>query len=137
MTLQALRSSLYYKSEQALLRLKWFINQLSKINDYGIKMDIQITEKQNTLLISISGSVETAQIKELSQLVESLCESSDRDVEIDLGEAEYMDSTGISLLLKLHKAQKQRGLGFSIVEASERVTSLLSLCSLHEALSNN
>ena len=100
-------------------------------------MNIQVTEKENTILIDISGSIETTQIKELTELVDKLCETSDRDVEIDLGEAEYMDSTGISLLLKLHKAQKQRGLGFSIVEASDRITSLLSLCSLHDALTNN
>jgi len=100
-------------------------------------MNIQVTEKENKILINISGSVETAQIKELSELVEKLCESSDRNVEIDLGEAEYLDSTGISLLLKLHKAQKQRGLGFSIVDASDRITSLLSLCSLHDALANS
>ena len=100
-------------------------------------MNIQVTEKGNTILISISGSIETAQIKELSELVDKLCESSDRDVEIDLGGAEYLDSTGISLLLKLHKAQKQRGLSFSIVDASDRITSLLSLCSLHDALANN
>ena len=98
-------------------------------------MNIQVAEKDNTILISISGYVETARIKEFSELVDSLCESSVRDVEIDLGNADYMDSTGISLLLKLHKAQKQRGLGFLIVDASERVTSLLSLCSLHDALS--
>lgn len=100
-------------------------------------MKIQVTEANNTTVINISGSIETAQIKELAELVDRLCESSDKDVEIDLGEAEYMDSTGISLLLKLHKAQKQQGLGFSIIDASERVTSLLSLCSLHEALSNS
>jgi len=100
-------------------------------------MKIQVTEIDNTTLINISGAIETAQIKELSELVDSLCESSDKDLEIDLGNAEYIDSTGISILLKLHKAQKQRDLKFSIVEASERITSLLSLCSLHETLTNS
>ncbi len=100
-------------------------------------MKIQVTEADNSTLINISGSIETAQIKELSELVDTLCESSEKSIEINLSDADYMDSTGISLLLKLHKAQKQRDLGFSIIKASERITSLLSLCSLHEALSNN
>lgn len=98
-------------------------------------MNIQVVEKENRVLISISGSVEISRIKELSELIDSLCKSSDRDVEIDLSNADYLDSTGISLLLKLHKAQKQRGLGFSIVQASEKITSLLSLCSLNDTLS--
>lgn len=97
-------------------------------------MKIQVSENENKTLVNISGSVETAYIKELSELINSLCESSDKDVEIDLGNADYLDSTAISLLIKLHKAQKQRGLAFSIVEASERVASLLTLCSLHDAL---
>lgn len=97
-------------------------------------MNIQITEADNTILINISGPVETANIKEFSELVDSLCKSSDKAVEIDLANADYLDSTGISLLIKLHKAQKQRNLDFSIVEASEKVTSLLSLCSLYDTL---
>jgi len=100
-------------------------------------MKIAVTERENSASIIISGSVEIAQIKELSELVKSLCESSDKNLEIDLGHAYYLDSTGISLLIKLHKAQKQKGLGFSIIKASERVTSLLSLCSLHETLANS
>lgn len=100
-------------------------------------MKIQVTETDNVKVIDISGSIETAQIKELAELIDDLCESSEKKIEINLSGAEYLDSTGISLLLKLHKAQKQKELGFSIVEASERVTSLLSLCSLQEALSNS
>lgn len=100
-------------------------------------MNIQVTEADNFTLISISGSIEISQIKEFSDLVETLCESSDKNLEIDLGDTDYLDSTGISLLLKLHKAQKQKDLGFSIIAASERVTSLLSLCSLHETLASS
>lgn len=100
-------------------------------------MNIQVTETDNSTLINISGSIEISQIKEFSELVETLCESSDKNLEIDLGDTDYLDSTGISLLLKLHKAQKQKDLGFSIIVASERVTSLLSLCSLHETLASS
>ncbi len=97
-------------------------------------MNIQVTETDNSTLISVSGSLETANIKEFSEIINSLCESSDKAVEIDLANADYLDSTGISLLIKLHKAQKQRNLDFSIVEASEKVTSLLTLCSLYDTL---
>ena len=100
-------------------------------------MNIQVTETDNSTLINISGSIEISQIKEFSELVETLCESSDKNLEIDLGDTDYLDSIGISLLLKLHKAQKQKDLGFSIIVASERVTSLLSLCSLHETLASS
>ncbi|MFA5518910.1 MAG: STAS domain-containing protein [Spirochaetota bacterium] len=97
-------------------------------------MNIEITETDNSTSINISGAVESADIKEFSELINSLCESSDKAVEINLANADYLDSTGISLLIKLHKAQKQRNLDFSIVEASEKVTSLLTLCSLYDTL---
>ena len=112
------------------------MSNTSKYKNFMVKkMNIQVAEKDNTILISIAGSIETAHMKEFSGIVNSLCESSDKAVEIDLDNADYLDSTGISLLLKLYKAQKQRSLGFSIVKASAKVTSLLTLCSLHETLS--
>jgi len=98
------------------------------------KMNIATSEDDNLINISISGSADSAGIKKFIELVDSICSGKEKDVDIDLSGMEYMDSTCISILLKLHKFQKQKNRDFRISKASYKVSSLLSLCSLSDTL---
>ena len=51
-----------------------------------------------------------------------------------MSDVSYMDSTGVSLLLKLYKHQKQQGMKFDITKISEKAQGIISLCSLAETL---
>jgi len=97
-------------------------------------MNIVTSETETLINISISGSADPSGIKKFIALVDSICDGIPKDVDIDLSELEYMDSTFISILLKLHKAQKQNNKDFKISKASYKVSSLLSLCSLSDTL---
>jgi len=97
-------------------------------------MNIIFTEEENLLKIVITGEADTPGIKRFSEIVEHINHTLDKNVEIDLSETTYLDSSSIGLLIKLHKNQKQKNLGFVISKASDRVVSLLSLCSLSETL---
>ncbi len=97
-------------------------------------MNIIINEDDNLINISISGSADSSGIRNFIELVDSICDGKDKDVDLDLSELEYMDSTCISVLLKLHKFQKQKNKDFRISKASYKVSSLLSLCSLSDTL---
>jgi len=97
-------------------------------------MNIQTTEDDKLIKISISGSANSSELKELDKIVESIINGQEKNVDIDLSELQYIDSTCISILLKLHKNQKLKNLGFRISKASNRVSSLLSLCSLADTL---
>jgi len=97
-------------------------------------MNITFTEDENLVKIVISGESDTPGVKRFSEIVEHINSSPEKNVEVDLSETVYLDSSSIGLLIKLHKNQKQKNLGFIISKASERVVSLLSLCSLSETL---
>ena len=97
-------------------------------------MNISTSEDDNLINISIKGSADSAGIKKFTEIVDSICSGNEKDVDIDLSEMDYMDSTCISILLKLHKAQKQKNRDFRISKASFKVSSLLSLCSLSDTL---
>jgi len=97
-------------------------------------MECVVTEKDGSLNIILSGSSDMAGIKNFSAIVNQINDEKNADVEIDMENVDYLDSSFISLLLKLHKSQKQKNLGFKIVKASDRVTSLLNLCSLSGTL---
>ncbi len=98
------------------------------------KMNIITTENDQQINITISGSADSAGVKKFIDLVDSICTEKEKDVDIDLSEMVYMDSTCISILLKLHKFQKQKNHDFKISSASYNVASVLSLCSLSDTL---
>jgi anti-sigma B factor antagonist len=95
---------------------------------------MDIRENETTVEISLSGSLDLPNIKEFSETVDRLCANGSKNIELDLSEISYIDSTGMSLLLKLYKRQKQQGLQFIIAKVSDRVAELISLCSLSETL---
>ena len=93
-------------------------------------MNYTITENDNVLNVTLTGSSDMAGLKRFSETVNALSSECTKDVEIDMEQVDYVDSSFISLLLKLHKSQQQKGLDFKIINASDRVTSVLNLCSL-------
>lgn len=104
------------------------------INFMGYIMNYTITETDNVLNVTLTGSSDMAGLKKFSETVNTLSSECTKDVEIDMEQVEYVDSSFISLLLKLHKSQQQKSLGFRITKASDRVTSVLNLCSLSGTL---
>lgn len=97
-------------------------------------MNYTITENDKVLNVTLTGSSDMAGLKRFSETVNALSSECTKDVEIDMEQVDYVDSSFISLLLKLHKSQQQKGLGFRIIKASDRVTSVLNLCSLSGTL---
>ncbi len=97
-------------------------------------MNVIFNETDNLVTIAITGESDPSGVRRFSEIVENISTNIQKNVEIDLSEAVYLDSSSIGVLIKLHKIQKQRNLGFCITKASERVLSLLKLCSLSEAL---
>lgn len=97
-------------------------------------MNVIFSETDNLVTIAIEGEADPAGTRRFSEIVENINNNIEKDVEIDLSEAVYLDSSSIGVLIKLHKNQKQRNFGFVITKASDRVMSLLKLCSLSDAL---
>jgi|GEM_PF-1514631 len=93
-------------------------------------MNYTITENDNIISIKLAGTSDIAGLERFSETVNTLTSECEKDIEIDMEQVEYVDSSFISLLLKLHKSQQEKGLKFKIIRASERATSVLNLCSL-------
>ncbi|HOK03110.1 MAG TPA: STAS domain-containing protein [Spirochaetota bacterium] len=96
-------------------------------------MNVNIKETESVVILEFEGESDPSFIKKFSEVSEEV-NKKNKDVEVDLSNATYLDSSTIGILIKIHKNQKQKNLAFTITSASERVMSLLKLCSLSEAL---
>lgn len=97
-------------------------------------MDFTIREDSSTITITIIGPMELHSIKEFQNKVIELETAAPRDIVLDIKEVEYIDSTGISVLITLNRQQKKNGKSLKIINASQRVANLLELSSLSDLL---
>lgn len=97
-------------------------------------MNFNITDDPSTLVITVNGPMELHSVKDLQAKIVELNATINKDVVIDLADVDYIDSTGISVLIMLHRQQKQKGKSLSIRNATPRVANLLDLSSLSELL---
>ena len=73
-------------------------------------MNVIFSENEKLVTITLSGEADPSGIRRFSEIVENINNNIEKDVEIDLSEAIYLDSSSIGVLIKLHKSQKQRNL---------------------------
>ncbi|MDA3899750.1 MAG: STAS domain-containing protein [Spirochaetes bacterium] len=93
-------------------------------------MDITVTEKENVVLVKVVGDIEMMTIKEFKDQLLLLGKDSDKNIELDMGEVNYIDSSGVGVLISLLKLQKKKDRGVTITEVSDKVLNVLKLSSL-------
>ncbi len=93
-------------------------------------MDINITETNEQVNISVKGDIEMMTIKSFQQKLFEIGEKVNKNVEIDLSDVDYIDSSGIGILIGLLKLQKQKGKSLLLINASPKIINILKLSSL-------
>ncbi len=95
-------------------------------------MDIDINENIELVNISVKGDIEMMTIKSFKQKLFEIGENVNKDIEIDLSDVDYIDSSGVGVLISLLKLQKQKGKTLSINKVSPKVLNILKLSSLSD-----
>jgi anti-sigma B factor antagonist len=95
-------------------------------------MEIDIKEGASLVNVSVNGDIEMMTIKELKEKLLDLGQNVDKDIELDLSSVEYIDSSGVGVLISLLKLQKKKGKSLKIKKVSTKVLNVLKLSSLSE-----
>ena len=95
-------------------------------------MDILINETNDKVNISVKGDIEMMTIKNFKQKLFEIGETIKKDIEIDLSDVDYIDSSGVGVLISLLKLQKQKGNTLTINKVSPKVLNILKLSSLSD-----
>jgi anti-sigma B factor antagonist len=95
-------------------------------------MEIEIKEGTSLVNVSVNGDIEMMTIKELKEKLLDLGQNVDKDIELDLSSVEYIDSSGVGVLISLLKLQKKKGKSLKIRKVSTKVLNVLKLSSLSE-----
>ncbi|OHD64045.1 MAG: hypothetical protein A2176_05480 [Spirochaetes bacterium RBG_13_51_14] len=96
-------------------------------------MKIKINQTDDTVKVSLEGNLESTTIKPFSDKITNI-HSYGKNVEIDLGKVDYIDSSGIRILLTLKKKLQEFEKNLTIINCSENVKRILQLSSLQGIL---
>lgn len=95
-------------------------------------MDIVINESDSSVQVTVSGDIEMMTIKDFKERLFEIGQDIDKNVELDLSNVDYIDSSGVGVLISLMKLQKKKGKTLAINKASSQVLNVLQLSSLSD-----
>ena len=92
-------------------------------------MNIEIQDSENMVTVVIDGDIEMMTLKGFKSKLLDISTNYNKDIEIDLSKVEYIDSSGVGVLITLLKKQKNAGKMLKIGRVSPGVLNVLKLSS--------
>jgi anti-anti-sigma factor len=94
----------------------------------------ELGENGEILVFRVSGRLETMECDYLSSAIDQQIQDGHKKVIIDCGELDYISSTGLGMLLRLHARQKKRGGVVKLARVQGTVAQLLEVVQLDRIL---
>jgi anti-sigma B factor antagonist len=95
-------------------------------------MEIEIQKNNEMVTLSITGDIEMMSIKDFKNQLLDIGQNEDKDIGLDLSKVNYIDSSGVGVLISLLKLQKNKGKKLKILKVSPKVLNVLKLSSLSD-----
>ena len=95
---------------------------------------VEVRNADATTVISVSGELDLASSPALEEELERVAQSDVQLVVVDLRNLEFMDSTGLSVLVRAHQRAEENGRRLGLVNGSQQVQRLLTLTGVADRL---
>jgi anti-sigma B factor antagonist len=96
---------------------------------------VEVQERGTGTVIALSGELDLASSPALDEAFERVLASEAKVLVLDLRQLEFMDSTGLSIIVKAHQAVEDRDPQMYVVNGPAQVQRLLSLTGVAERVS--
>lgn len=95
---------------------------------------VEVQSHDGATVIAVSGELDLASSPALQEELDRVAESDSEVLIIDLRELDFMDSTGLSVLVRAHQRAEEQGRELAMVKGSQQVQRLLSLTGVADRL---
>ena len=94
-------------------------------------MEIEIKEDDDEVInVIVKGDVDIYTSKDFKNTLFELSQTRDKNIDIDFSQVEYMDSTGIGVLMSLYKIQTTKGRKLIISKVNADIINFIKLSNL-------
>ena len=95
---------------------------------------MEVGSERDRVVVRLSGELDLASAPQLERELEGAAIDEAQQVVFDLDELEFLDSTGLQVLLSTHRRATERGQQFAITRGSPQVQRLLDITRVAERL---
>ena len=95
-------------------------------------MEIEIQKDKDPVSVFVIGDIEMLSIRDFKTKLLNLGQNENKDIDLDLSKVNYIDSSGVGVLISLLKLQKNKGKSLRISKVSSKVSNVLKLSSLSD-----
>ncbi|HEX8974892.1 MAG TPA: STAS domain-containing protein [Solirubrobacteraceae bacterium] len=95
---------------------------------------VEVRTEGRAAIVVVRGELDLATSPELEESLRRIWDAGNEQLVIDLRELEFMDSTGLSIIVKAHQRLSEEGRRLSLVRGSQQVQRLLDLTGVSERL---
>jgi anti-anti-sigma factor len=96
-------------------------------------MTYQVTEENNVSTVFLNGEIDMDVTDKAKDVILPLIEAG-KEVHINLKDVEYMDSSGISVLIESHQKAMELGTKVTLKEISKSVLKVIMMAKLEQIL---
>jgi len=96
--------------------------------------NVERRDGEQAVVVDVSGELDLASSPALEEELEGTAVTSAELVIIDLRRLEFMDSTGLSVLVRAHQRATENGQRFAVVKGPQQVQRLLALTGVADRL---
>lgn len=98
---------------------------------------LEITELDDTTIITVDGDLEITTIKPFEKWILDYGKDTNKNIHIDFSKVDYLDSSGIAVLIRLSKLLKVKKKKLTLAKLSDKIKQILELSSLVDDLEQN
>jgi anti-sigma B factor antagonist len=95
---------------------------------------VQLQPRSDAALVVVSGELDIASAPELEQALDQIQPELTKLVIVDLRELEFMDSTGLSIIVRAHQRLADSGCELTLIKGQPQVQRLLDLTGVADRL---
>jgi anti-anti-sigma factor len=95
---------------------------------------VEVQNQGRATVIAVSGELDLASSPALQEELDRVAASDARMLIVDLRELDFMDSTGLSVLVRAHQRAEEQGRELAMVRGPQQVQRLLSLTGVADRL---
>ena len=96
-------------------------------------MTYKVTEEGNVSTVFLNGEIDMDVTEKAKEVILPIVESG-KEVHLNLKEVQYMDSSGISVLIESHQKAEELGTKVTLKEISKSVLKVIMMAKLEQVL---
>ncbi|RKQ30934.1 STAS domain-containing protein [Oceanobacillus halophilus] len=99
-----------------------------------MELSIHLTEKNNSLVIHLSGEIDAYTAPQLKERLLPLTKQNGTLIKVDMEAVQYMDSTGLGVFISALKSTKENNSKMKLIHIDERVYRVFKITGLDEIM---